>query len=279
MADQGSDDLARRIEAHEAAVWARCIDEADRASGSSGSRLTARTIDLGAGTVFALQGLDSFDVNRVLGLGLDRAPLPSEIDAIVSTYRQLGLLRYQLEVVEEASSRCEAVFEAAGLVRHRDPIWTVWRGLDEIRKPDRDVSVRILEPSDTPELAKLQRTAWGVWEPCESHDIWFSAPLGKEGFTYFGAFLDDELVAAGALFVDGTADGTMAWAGFDATDPRLRRQRLRHTLGNARQRQAAELGCEVIHGDMYYPPKQVTWNLAYRKSRWVPSDQGGSPLA
>ncbi len=215
-------------------MWTRCIDEADRASevvGVPTDRPHHRPSVLA--TVFALQGLDSFDVNRVLGLGLDGAPLPSEIDAIVSAYRQLrpssvptggfrgGLVPMRGRV--RSGGTCPAP---------RSDLDGVAGSRREPRSPIETCSVRILEPSDTPELAKLQRTAWGVWEPCESHDLWFSAPLGKEGFTYFGAFLDDELVAAGALFVDGTADRTMAWAGFDATDPRLRRQRLRHELGN-----------------------------------------------
>jgi len=282
VADQQADSFSRRIEANEAAVWARCIDEVGRASESSSSLspLTARAVDIGGATAFALEGLDSFDVNRALGLGFAGDPRPGAIDEIVSAYRAFGLRRYQLEVLEEPSSRCESLFEAAGLGRHRDPIWTVWRGVDASAMPERDVPVRTLGPSDGDALAKLQRIAWGIWEPDQSHDLWFTAPLGKEGFTYFGAFLDDELVAAGALFVAADADPTMAWAGFDATHPRLRRQRLRHELGVARQWRAAELGCEVIHGDMYLEPKQRTWRLAYRKTRWVPSgSEGTSPVA
>lgn len=258
-------------------MWRKCIDAVGRASKTSASPLTARTFAAGAATAFALQGLDSFDVNRVLGLALAGVPRPEEINAIVSAYRDLGLHRYQLEIFEDASSPCEPVLAVAGLVQHRDPIWTVWRGVNESATPERDVPVRILEPSDGPELAKLQRTAWGIWGTGKSHDLWFSAPLGEEGFTHFGAYLDGKLVAAGALFVDPVADPTMAWAGFDATNPRLRRQQLRHELGVARRRRAAELGSEMIHGDMYYRPKQRTWHLAYRKTRWVPSDSGCTP--
>ncbi len=228
---------------------------------------------MGSATVFALRGLDFVDVNRVLGVGLDGPYGPDQVGTIISTYGELGLKRYQLEIVEGAPSPDEKLLEAVGLVRHPDPIWTVWRWLDELPAPETDVAVRVLEPSDRRQVAELQRTAWGVWEPDESHDLWFGATLGTAGFTYFGALIDDHLVSVGALCVDGDT----AWAGFDATHPRLRRKRLRHELGVARLRRAAELGCDLIHGDMYYPPKRRTWRLAHRKARWLPCTCAEAP--
>ena len=277
VVDLGSDDLARRIEGHEAGVWAKCMDAVDRASQASASPLTAHTVQVGFATAFALEGLDSFDVNRVLGLGLAEPLAPARSTPSSPPTATSAFIATNWRWSKNPRPDARACSAAAGLVQHRDPIWTVWRDVDGSAKPERDVPVRVLEPSDGGELAKLQRTAWGIWEPAESHDLWFRAPLGTEGFTHFGAYLDGELVAAGALYVDATADPTLAWAGFDATHPRLRRQRLRHELGVARQWHAAELGCEVIHGDMYYKPKQRTWRLAYRKTRWVPPDPEGMP--
>jgi hypothetical protein len=221
---------------------------------------------MGSTTVFALRGLDFVDVNRVLGVGLDGPHGPDQMETIVATYGELGLKRYQLEIVEGSPSPDERLLEAVGLVRYPDPIWTVWRWLNELPAPETEVPVRVLGPSDRRQVAELQRTAWGVWEPDESHDLWFGATLGAEGFTYFGAFIDDDLVSVGALCVDGDT----AWAGFDATHPRLRQKRLRHELGVARLRRASELGCDLIHGNMYYPPKRRTWRLAHEKARWLP---------
>lgn len=266
MTALGGGELSRRIEYHETQVWARCLAAVGRAAEVAGEQLIPTTTEMGSLTVFALQGLDFVDVNRVLGVGLDGPQGPGEVETIVSTYGELGLECYQLEIVEGMASPDERLLEAVGLVRHHDPIWTVWRRLDELTAPETDVAVRVLEPADRRQVAELQRTAWGVWEPDESHDLWFGATLGTEGFTYFGAFIDDDLVSVGALCVD---DDT-AWAGFDATHPRLRRKRLRHELGVARLRRAAELGCDLIHGDMYYPPKRRTWHLAHEKARWLP---------
>ncbi len=266
MTAPGAAELTRRVEYHEAQVWTRCLEEVGRAAESAGVKLIPTAIEMGSASVLALQGLDFVDVNRVLGLDLDGPVRPEEVQTIVSTYAELGLECYQLEIVEGATAPDTKPFEAAGLVRHPDPIWSVWRWLDELPVQETDVAVRVLEPSDRRRVAELQRTAWGIWEPDASHDLWFGATLGTVGFTYFGAFIDDDLVSVGAL----CADGDTAWAGFDATHPRLRRKRLRHELGVARLRHAAELGCDLIHGDMYYPPKRRTWRLAHEKSRWLP---------
>src|ERR1700728_2842923 len=113
---------------------------------------------MGSATVFALRGLDFVDVNRVLGVGLDGPHGPDQVGTIVATYGDLGLKRYQLEIVEGAPSPDERLLEAVGLVRHPDPIWTVWRWLDELPVPETDVPVRVLEPSDRRQVSELQRT-------------------------------------------------------------------------------------------------------------------------
>jgi hypothetical protein len=265
MSDSGSLELARRIEPHEATVWGRCIEAADRSSQRSSSPLRCATAVVGSATAFALDGLDSVDVNRVLGLGLDGPPGCDDVDSLLSVYGRLGLVHFQVEVPAAAAPACAAVLETAGLIRQPRPIWTIWRGLDDLADTDPATDVRVLGPADRTALTRLQATAWGVWEPDALHHLWFGAPLGTPDFTYFGLFQKDELVSVAALEVDGTT----AWAGFDATLPRLRHRQLRQAAGRHRLRLAADLGCDVVHADTYHPPKRRTWRLAYEKVRWV----------
>ena len=260
--------LALRFERHESATWARCLAQVSRASESGATKLTATTVGFGGARVFAMQGLDSFDVNRVLGLGLEGPTTPTDVEAIVDIYRSLGLSRYQVEVVEEVAAPCGPVLEAAGLVRHRDPIWTIYLDLQHIPPLEPDMVVQVLGPADRHELTELQGIAWGLWELDDAHELWFSACLGAEGFTYFGTYDEGVLVSVGALYVDGPT----AWGGFDATLPRLRRRHRRRALSRHRLRLAADLGCELIHADAYDPPRLRTWSLAYRKIRWVSRD-------
>ncbi len=267
MAGPGPDELAKRFEPHEAHVWSRCLEEAQHASARTSTPLRMTSAVFGSARVLALEGLDTFDVNRVLCLGLDGSATGDDVERLTSTYLRLGIRNYQIEVTETASASCGSELGRAGLVAHPDPIWTIWRSLDDLPDPDPDADVRVLTTDDRAALSRLQRIAWGVWEPDELHDLWFGAPLGAPDFTYFGLFLDGDLVAAGALQVEGAT----AWAGFDATLPRLRHQRLRHALGRHRSLLAAELGCELVHADTYHPPKLETWKLAYRKIRWLPA--------
>lgn len=257
------------VEAHEATLWRRCFEEVNRLS--EAKRMPARAVaaSVGSASAFAIEGLNSRDLNRVLGLGLGESSTPDDVAGIVAVFRQWGVTRYQIEVADSVLPSVEEPLERAGLVRHPDPIWVSVRPLDELPELEPGSCVQILDAGHASQVAALQRQAWGFWEPSEPLDLWFSATLARPGFSHFGVGVDGRLSTMGSLYVDGE----LGWAGFDATLPRVRNIGLRGALSATRIRRAAELGCRLLHAETYRPPTECRgWHISHVKSRWVPEE-------
>jgi GNAT superfamily N-acetyltransferase len=71
---------------------------------------------------------------------------------------------------------------------------------------------------------------------------WVAALPGREGWTCYLSFADDEAVGAGAIYINGAA----AWLGFGATLPEHRGKGSQSAIFAARISEANEHGCSVV---------------------------------
>jgi hypothetical protein len=79
----------------------------------------------------------------------------------------------------------------------------------------------------------------------EAMHPWFLGSVGAKGFTHYGIFDSERLLATGTLCIDGH----LAWLGFDATHPRSQERSLRRSLTLQRLEDARTQGCNIMHAE------------------------------
>ncbi len=238
---------AIEVERHEALMWQRCVEAA---AAVAGNPLGAVVDQSAAVPLTAMTAVDSDEFNRVVALGVDAPATGETIDAILEFYTRLGQSRFRVEVAPVAMPvELPQRLEEAGL--HRTPVTVtkLWEPLTATTPAVEDpggIEVRRLDASDADAVAKLNTIAYGAWDSAVLLEPWFGATVGRPGFIYYGAFDDDRLVAAGAVFVE--AD--LAWFGFAVTHPRFRSRNIQQGLTARRLADARDLGCRIVHGEV-----------------------------
>ena len=99
--------------------------------------------------------------------------------------------------------------------------------------------MRTATPRDAAPIARVVCAAFGMPAALEP---WFAALVGRPGWTFVVAELDDRVAATGAVFVDGST----AWLGVGATLADYRKRGAQSALLAARIEIAADSGCAVI---------------------------------
>jgi len=264
--DRKLSELAGRMEEHEAAVWATCVDTA---SALPGNPLQGVIEQQGSMSLVALCAVDRGDINRVIGLGVGAPARPRDLDAIEAFYESYGQRNFRIEMTPMAHpSELAGWIEALGLACDDLGTFKMWRRAAHPPVADADIDVRRLAPADADALAAISVAAWGAWSMPVSMAAWFGATVGLDGVQHYGAFDQDRLVATGALFI---GDG-VGWLGFDATHPRYQGRKLRQALSTARMIDAVAHGCQVVHAESSLPPSQRAlrdgWQLLYEKKNY-----------
>jgi GNAT superfamily N-acetyltransferase len=258
--------LAKRMEAHESAAWARC---AEAVAAVPGNPLDAVVGWSGGVPLVALRAVDRVDLNRVIALGVDCAIGERELDAVRSFYEHYEQTNFRIEVtpVSRPAAMAEWIL-ARGLSNDGIGTFKLWRPADSPPGTTPTVTVRRLSRSDADALAMLSVAAWGAWNTPTSLAPWFGATLGHGGFRHYGVFDGERLVAAGALFVEGS----LGWLGFDATHPRYQGRGLRQAISSARMADAAAEGCSCVHAESALPPSRRAlsdgWRFLYEKANY-----------
>ncbi len=240
--DEGS--VASLVEAHEAAVWARCFELVAAPPDPLGAVVDRS----GPVPLPSLTAVDSTSFNRVVGLGVGTPATPADVERIADHYRRLGQRNFRVELAPVASPPDLARWlEEAGLHRVDEQMTKVWRPLDNMGDVDdaEHGEVRRLTAAEADDVSGLNLRAWGAWQSNVSLRPWFAAPVGRDEFTHYGAFVDGRLVCTGALAVNDR----LAWIGFDATHPRHRSRQLRRALTWRRLVDARTAGCTLVHAE------------------------------
>jgi GNAT superfamily N-acetyltransferase len=109
---------------------------------------------------------------------------------------------------------------------------------------------------------------------------WMGRLTGREGWRSYLAYVDNEPVGTGALYIHGTAGGTVGWLGFGATLADHRGRGVHRAVMLRRMADAADLGCRwlqtetnLAQGDEPTPSlnnmKRLGFEMAYARPNWV----------
>jgi Acetyltransferase (GNAT) family len=180
-------------------------------------------------------------VNRSIGLGWQRPPQRTEIEAIVALYRTAGIGRFFLQpdptVPDDLmSGLCEAV----GLARAR--AWQKFERGVVGNVPDFSTpfTIRPASPEDGPVFARIVCAGFDLGEEAEP---WLALLPRAEGWHPYIAWEGERPAGCGALFVKGG----VAYADFGATAPEFRCRGAQSANLAHRVRTALEKGCKRIH--------------------------------
>ena len=231
-------DIARVVECHEAEAWAACVDAASAIAGNPLLANVDRSITTPLSTVAAF----NFGMfNRVIALGVGVPASERDIDLIMAFYESHAQSRFLIEVTPASRPETLAIeLRGRGLVESPDKVAKCWRGTDDIPDMSPAVEVRELTVADREQWSAVNVSAWQV---PRFFGQWFGATLGRSGFRHYGIFVDDQIVSTGAIYVSGD----VAWSGFSATRPEHRGHRYQIATHIQRLRDAAEMGCRLVH--------------------------------
>lgn len=218
----------------------------------------------------------AFDVlmhNRLVGLGVAEPADPALVDATEAHFFALGAKRFMVPVVPdpEPAGLADAL-AARGFHRHNHWIRLV-RESGDVPVARTDLRVATLGAEHAEAFGRLEAGVFG--HPPEVAS-WNAAVVGREGWTFVGAFDGEVLAAVAGVHVAGVA----AWFGYAATRPEYRGRGAQSALIAARLAIAREQGCRwcvaETAADSPEKPNPSTHNLrrlgfrdAYERPNWV----------
>ena len=233
--------LAISLEIHEAQVWADHVTACGRIDGDTLGATVERSDTF---VMSALRAIDSFDVNRVVGLGVVSPATKADVERIVAFYRANERTRFRVELSPVARpAELPVWLEAADLQEDQQNVTKLFRLTCDVRHPVPDGQVQLLGLEHRRVVGELNAMAWGAGIAHTATVEWFGSTVGEQGFRHYGIFDQDRLISVGALAVRGT----VGWVGFAASHPRYRGKGLRQKINEVRLAEARSLGCEVVH--------------------------------
>jgi GNAT superfamily N-acetyltransferase len=264
--------MIEAVEAHEILMWRRCVEAVADVPGNP----LGVVLDLsGPVPMTAMTAVDSDEYNRIVGLGVRSPADPGDIDTILQFYRELGMSRFRVEAAPVAlPAELPDWLEEAGLHRVPVTVTKLWEVVTDTT-PALDVddaegiAVRRLDSSDAAAVGRLTALAYGAFDSADALETWFSATVGRPDFIYYGAFDGDRLVASGGVFIEDD----MAWYGFAVTHPRYRSRNIQQGLTARRVRDARDLGCRIVHGeirtDLFKSARAQVFKMTYEKPSYT----------
>lgn len=233
-------DAMRATELGEAEFMFQMFTQADDRSRSE-LGMTQRRLGAGEVTVMAKDPTGGF-WSRVIGLGIDEPVTADVVDEAIEFARANGAASLTFQIAPEADGDWEPLLEQRGVTPAS--AWVKFAGAATPR-PDvpTDLRVEHLGEEHGEEFARVMGTGFGM--PLDSAlPGWFArVPRWREaGFTTYGAWDGDDLVATATLFVGGDI-GTLSGA---ATLPSHRGRGAQGALMVRRINDAAAAGCAWI---------------------------------
>lgn len=225
-------------------MWASCFDAAALTTGNPVGVIVDRSFEP---PLAVAQGIDSVDVNRVLGLGISSPATPETISAVVNFFGSHGRSAFRIELAPAASPPHleKELLDTVGLRRLEGTITKKWGPVEHLPPPSTDVEVRLLGREHRDDVAELNVTAWGAWEAADLMKTGFGATVGTQSFRHYGVFDGDRLVSVQALSIAGE----LGWVGFAAAHPRYR-GRFGRAINLVLLADARDLGCRFVHTEV-----------------------------
>ena len=181
-------------------AYMRAMYDAAGPAARAGLGLARRTV--GGGEVFVMADDPTGGYwNRTIGLGVDRPITADVLDDVVSFARAAGAPLQSVQVAPEAvPPGWPDLVRAAGLTE--GSAWVkclVAAGITVEASTDLRIERLGTERADA--FAQVMATGFGM--PLDSLlPVWFAECVGRPGYTAYGAFEREDLVAAAALLVD-----------------------------------------------------------------------------
>jgi GNAT superfamily N-acetyltransferase len=214
-------------------------------------------------------------VNRVMGLGLERAPTHDHLVGIRTLYADAGVGRFFLHVVPDLlGPDREQLLTDAGYVKYRG--WMKFsRSADAAGTGNTGLSMRRIDAAHAADFAAIACNAFDIGAPFRSAT---AALVDASGWQVYMSFDGDRPAGTGALF----RHGRTASVDFGATHPDFRRRGSQKGLLNARIRDAAADGCttivtmtgEAVPGDAQQSYRNILkagFAEHYLRENWIPA--------
>jgi GNAT superfamily N-acetyltransferase len=182
---------------------------------------------------------DVLSLNRVMGLGLERAASAEDVDRLVARFVEARVPRFFVHVAPVArTADLSDLLESRGFQHYNN--WVkLYRDASPPPELSTDLNIRRIDEDDAPAFGRIVATSFG-WP--EAVAGWVADLVGRDGWRCYMAFDGALPAAAGALFV-GVGFG---WIDFATTLPGYRGRGAQSALLAQRIRDAAELGCELL---------------------------------
>ncbi len=264
-------DVAYWAEMGEARAFGDAFDAAAERADDSVGAITATP---GGGVAFAFTKLDIPFFNRVIGVGVARPAVESDIDDVVDFFdgaeRQVSVAQLSPHV---APAETVGWFEARGYARSRR--WVkMWRGLTTVPEATTELRIERIGPVWADEFGRIAVVeAFGFPEMVGPVG---GATVGRPGWVHYLGFDGDVPVSAAAMRIE---DG-VAWFGYGATSPSHRGRGGQSAMFARRLHDAREAGCRLAvvetgedtpeePNPSYRNMLRAGFELAYFRHNWV----------
>jgi hypothetical protein len=264
-------DVAYWSEMGEALAFRDIYEAAAALPGDPVGPITARP---GGGVAFAFTRLDIGFFNRVIGVGVARPAVESDVDEVVAFYDGARRETAVAQIAPHAApSNVVGWFEARGFNRSRT--WVkMWHDLASIRDAKTDLRIEVVGPDRADDFGRL-----GVVEAYGFPEVIgpsAGATAGRPGWTHYMGFDGDTPVSTAAMRIE---DG-VAWFGFGATSESHRGRGGQSALFARRLLDARDAGCRfaVVETGKETPEDpnpsyrnmvRSGFQLAYERHNWV----------
>jgi hypothetical protein len=235
-------DLMREADDAEGAAWADMFQAAPGRLGVAVERIAGATMLLAPALPLAL-------FNRVIGAGHCRVGR-ADLETVVARFAGSGATRYFVHVWPRAHPSLARRLRALGFDRGNPAAWVKVAHGGPIPAGTSDLEVRPIGKDEAAELAAVI---------CTAHRMplalapWIMALVGRTGWSAYGAFDGDRLVAGAMMWTDGRA----AWLGLGGTLPDARRQGAQGALLRRRVVDARAAGARFVATETWAPPPDV----------------------
>lgn len=241
----------------------------------SKARMITHASQVSCALACALPEFDALAYNRVIGLEQGCACNAEVLQQLIHFYREAGCKRFMIQLPPQRVDELVAcTLEEEGFVHYNN-----WSKLVRNTEPlqvqtNPELSIKKIEKEQAPIFGEVIYDCFD-WEHNELPGL-LSSPVGHKGYTHYAVYYQNQVIAVGALFIEGKG-AAMAFA---ATLPEYRGLGAQTLLFKARIEEARNKGVEWICAEtgQHFPDRPVKsyenmirsgFELAYQRQNWL----------